>query len=48
LLQPPGYTIYTTDGRDSETLIKHADIAMYNAKRKRNTFCFFSDNQQTD
>jgi len=38
-----GIAIYPDDGRDSETLVKHADIAMYNAKRKRNCYCFFTD-----
>jgi len=38
-----GIAIYPDHGRDSETLLKHADVAMYNAKRKRNTYCFFSD-----
>jgi len=41
-----GIAIYPTDGRDTETLLKHADIAMYNAKRKRNTYCFFSEDLQ--
>ena len=29
-----GIAVYPTDGEDTETLIKHADIAMYNAKQK--------------
>ena len=43
-----GIAIYPADGRDSETLIKHADTSMYFAKRQRNTFCFFTDNLQAD
>jgi len=38
-----GIAIHPDHGRDTETLVKHADIAMYNAKRKRNCYCFFSD-----
>ncbi len=37
-----GISIYPDDGMDAETLIKHADIAMYHAKDKgRNTYAFF-------
>jgi len=43
-----GIAIYPTHGRDSETLLKHADVAMYNAKKTRNAFCFFSDDLQGD
>ncbi|EAU54381.1 diguanylate cyclase domain-containing protein [Mariprofundus ferrooxydans] len=38
-----GIALYPKHGLDSETLIKHADIAMYDAKRERNSYCFFSD-----
>lgn len=38
-----GISRYPEHGTDSETLIKHADAAMYYAKRKRNTYCSFSD-----
>jgi diguanylate cyclase (GGDEF)-like protein/PAS domain S-box-containing protein len=38
-----GISIYPDDGRDSETLVKNADVAMYNAKRQRNTYYFFTD-----
>lgn len=39
-----GIALYPTDGLDSETLIKHADIAMYHAKSSgRNCFQFFKD-----
>ena len=38
-----GIAIYPEDGQDSETLIKHADTAMYAAKeRGRNTSQFYS------
>lgn len=43
-----GIAIYPEDGRDSETLLKHADVAMYNAKRKRNTYCFYNNDLQDD
>lgn len=37
-----GISIFPIDGADSETLIKHADIAMYHAKDKgKNGFQFF-------
>ncbi|MBJ6725497.1 putative bifunctional diguanylate cyclase/phosphodiesterase [Geomesophilobacter sediminis] len=38
-----GIAIYPQDGTDTETLLKHADMAMYAAKEKgRNAFEFFS------
>jgi diguanylate cyclase (GGDEF)-like protein len=37
-----GISLYPADGRDAETLIKNADIAMYQAKEKgRNNYQFF-------
>jgi len=39
-----GIARYPEHGMDSETLLKHADSAMYHAKIKRNTFCSFSNN----
>ena len=39
-----GIAHYPAHGLDSETLLKHADEAMYQAKIKRNTFCSFSNN----
>ena len=37
-----GISIYPEDGLDAETLIKHADIAMFHAKDNgRNTYTFF-------
>jgi len=37
-----GVTIYPTDGVDTQTLIKHADEAMYNAKKqKKNTYAIY-------
>lgn len=39
-----GIAHYPAHGLDSETLLKHADDAMYHAKRKRNIFCTFSNN----
>jgi diguanylate cyclase (GGDEF)-like protein len=38
-----GVSIYPTDGVDRETLLKHADVAMYQAKRAgRNGFQFYA------
>jgi diguanylate cyclase (GGDEF)-like protein/PAS domain S-box-containing protein len=38
-----GISLYPADGRDSATLMKHADVAMYFAKEKgRNNYRFFS------
>jgi diguanylate cyclase (GGDEF)-like protein/PAS domain S-box-containing protein len=38
-----GISLYPADGRDSATLMKNADVAMYYAKEKgRNNFQFFS------
>ena len=36
-----GIARYPDDGLDSETLLKHADSAMYHAKRERNSYSFF-------
>ena len=37
-----GISVYPEDGRDAETLLKHADAAMYKSKeRGRNTFHFY-------
>lgn len=38
-----GISVYPHDGSDSETLLSHADLALYAAKGKgRNAFCFYS------
>ena len=43
-----GIVRYPVHGMDSETLLKHADEAMYHAKRKRNTFCSYNNNLSAD
>ena len=40
-----GIAIFPEHGNDSKTLLKHADSAMYYAKRQRNTYCVFSNNR---
>lgn len=42
-----GISVYPADGEDAETLIKHADIAMYTAKDKgKNQYAFCSANMK--
>ena len=42
-----GIALYPENGRSSETLFKHADIAMYRAKNNgRNQICFFEEEMQ--
>jgi diguanylate cyclase (GGDEF)-like protein len=38
-----GISLYPRDGRDAETLLTHADIAMYRAKQSGNSFSFYED-----
>jgi diguanylate cyclase (GGDEF)-like protein len=43
-----GLAIFPTDGTDLESLLKNADVAMYQAKRNgRNTFEFFAKSMST-
>ena len=43
-----GVAIYPEDAQDVETLVKNADVAMYNAKQSgRNTFRFYDENMNT-
>ena len=44
-----GIALYPENGKDSITLIKHADLAMYSSKdRGRNNYTFFSDEMSVD
>ena len=38
-----GISSYPSDGRDLDELKRHADLAMYESKKKRNTITFFKD-----
>ncbi|MBI4194549.1 MAG: GGDEF domain-containing protein, partial [Betaproteobacteria bacterium] len=37
-----GIAIYPADAQDADSLLKAADIAMYDAKQARNTFRFYA------
>lgn len=41
-----GIAIYPKDGGDIETLMKNADTALYEAKKERNSYCFFTPEMQ--
>jgi diguanylate cyclase (GGDEF)-like protein/PAS domain S-box-containing protein len=43
-----GIALYPSHGSDRENLLRAADIAMYQAKTQRNTFCFFSNGRLRD
>ena len=44
-----GVALYPENGKDSVTLIKHADLAMYSSKEPgRNNYTFFSDELSVD
>jgi diguanylate cyclase (GGDEF)-like protein len=36
-----GISVYPMDGEDGETLLKHADVAMYRAKQTKGCFVFY-------
>ncbi|MGR9115374.1 MAG: bifunctional diguanylate cyclase/phosphodiesterase [Gammaproteobacteria bacterium] len=41
-----GIAVYPSNGTDAETLINHADTAMYSAKKEKKGFSFFQENMQ--
>ncbi|NOT13625.1 MAG: diguanylate cyclase [Methylococcaceae bacterium] len=41
-----GISIYPKNGREGETLISHADAAMYHAKKRNLGFSFYSENME--
>jgi diguanylate cyclase (GGDEF)-like protein/PAS domain S-box-containing protein len=38
-----GISTFPDDGHDGDTILKHADDAMYRAKRQRNSYCLYRD-----
>ena len=44
-----GFAIYPKDGTDSNTLMRHADVAMYRSKKDgKNKYCFYSPDMTVD
>jgi diguanylate cyclase (GGDEF)-like protein len=43
-----GIAMHPQDGQDGETLIKHADMAMFRAKERGNTFRFFEGSMASE
>ena len=41
-----GISMYPTHGEDNDTLLQHADIAMYNAKRNGGEYAFYNIEQE--
>lgn len=42
-----GISLYPDDGKDTETLFKTADVAMYHAKRDRNRYFFYNEENES-
>jgi diguanylate cyclase (GGDEF)-like protein/PAS domain S-box-containing protein len=42
-----GVVVYPTHGQDGDVLLRHADVAMYAAKREKSGFAVYSANQDT-
>ncbi len=42
-----GISVFPDDGHDAETLIKHADMAMYKAKERKGTFVRYKETLQS-
>jgi diguanylate cyclase (GGDEF)-like protein len=43
-----GISLYPRDGQDAETLLTHADIAMYRAKQFKNMYRFYDDSASSN
>ena len=41
-----GISVYPDDGTDVNALLKHADLAMFSAKKNRNNYCFYQQGME--
>lgn len=41
-----GISVYPDDGTDVNALLKHADLAMFSAKKSRNNYCFYQQGME--
>lgn len=43
-----GISVFPNDASDVNTLLKHADLAMFKAKKDRNSFCFYQSGMEDE
>ncbi len=43
-----GISVFPQDGEDTSALMKHADSAMFRAKEKRNSYCFYVEGMEDE